>query len=107
MNDYFHSPGLLVRAQVSLQQLYDMQPESLRSLGIRGVLIDLENTLIPYGATRLSVDAKEHLRCLLNAGLMVLVASNAEWSPVADELRAEGIPYRFRSWKPFSCRLSA
>jgi HAD superfamily phosphatase (TIGR01668 family) len=106
MSDYLPLKRSLVRSEESVDMLYSLQPEWLYEMGIKGVLIDLENTLIPYGATALSAQAKELLKRLMEAGLTVLVASNAARSPVAEELRAVGIPCRLRSWKPFSVGLN-
>jgi uncharacterized protein len=105
MSEYLPVKKVLIRSQVSCERLYRLRTDWLREVGIKGILIDLENTLVPYGAIRLSGEAKELLRRLMTAGLTVLVASNAAWSPVAEELRAEGIAYQFQCWKPFSFRL--
>jgi putative phosphatase len=99
------SEEALVCLREPIENVYNLQPDRLRRAGIKGVLIDLENTLIPYGATSLTVEGKEMLKRLVDSRLTVLVASNTAWSPAAEDL-PEGISYQFRSWKPFSFRLS-
>jgi putative phosphatase len=106
MARYSHVDKPLVRAQVTLKRLCSLEPEWFHGRGIKLVFIDLENTLISYGATNLSVVAKRVLKRLREAGVSVLVTSNAaSWSPLEEELRGEGIEYRFQSRKPFSFHL--
>lgn len=90
-----------------MENARDLLHARLGPLGIKGVLLDLENTLVPYGAAHLPVQARELLVYLQEAGLPVMIASNARGSPIAEELRAAGISYQFGCWKPFPLRLKS
>jgi HAD superfamily phosphatase (TIGR01668 family) len=107
MTDLKQMKKALVRIEVPFDRLRAITPDRLRVAGIKAIFIDLENTLLPYGATKLPAQATDFLRRLVEADLTVCIASNAAASPAAKQLSAEGLPYRLRCWKPFSLSLRA
>jgi len=50
--------GTLARSAGSLENVHNLVPARFSQLGIRGVLLDLENTLVPYNAGRLPREAR-------------------------------------------------
>jgi hypothetical protein len=73
--------------------------ESLASQGVRAILFDLENTLIPPGGP-FSDEGRAVIERARAAGLAVGVVSNASASWVPRELRREGIPFIAPAGKP-------
>jgi HAD superfamily phosphatase (TIGR01668 family) len=75
---------------------------AVRQHGIRSMVLDLENTLVPYGASVLPWDAQVFLERVQRAGLSVLVASNASSSAVSADLDRAQVAYAFSCWKPLT-----
>ena len=73
--------------------------EELAADGVRAVLFDLENTLIPPGGPFTS-EGREIVERARRAGLAVGVVSNASASWVRAELEREGIPFVAPAGKP-------
>jgi HAD superfamily phosphatase (TIGR01668 family) len=71
----------------------------LASGGVRAVLFDLENTLIPPGGP-FNAEGREIVSKVRDAGLAVGVISNASASWVHSELTHEGIPFVAPAGKP-------
>jgi hypothetical protein len=77
----------------------DIPFEQLASDGVRAVLFDLENTLIPPGGP-FTPEGRVVIERARAAGLAVGVVSNASASWVHTELDREGIPYVAPAGKP-------
>lgn len=73
--------------------------EQLASDGVRALLFDLENTLIPPGGP-FTAEGREIVRRAREAGLAVGVVSNASASWVSAELGREQIPFVAPAGKP-------
>jgi HAD superfamily phosphatase (TIGR01668 family) len=67
--------------------------------GVRAVMFDLENTLIPPGGP-FNAEGREIVAKARDAGLAVAVISNASASWVPSELTHEGIPFVAPAGKP-------
>lgn len=71
----------------------------IASQGVRAVLFDLENTLVPPGGP-FTTEAREVVRRVRDAGMLVGVVSNASAAWVPRVLTAEGIPFEAPAGKP-------
>ncbi len=68
----------MVLPDVFVESVCDVTPDLLRQLGVHGVLIDLDDTLVASNAADPSVDAESWLRELRDAGTRVVILSNGE-----------------------------
>ena len=81
--------------------LRDVDPRSLMEVGIRGVLLDLDNTLVSWRRSDLDPNMEEWVARAIEAGLKLCIVSNT-WrrsriQNIADQLH---IPYILRAGKP-------
>lgn len=60
-----------------------IDPATLRALGIRGLIVDLDNTLVPFGRADVSPQVRAWLDRLAAAGIAAAVASNGPPARVA------------------------
>ena len=72
----------MVRPDVQVETVCDVTPELLQELGVRGVLLDLDDTLVASDAEGPSAEAEAWLASLKDAGVAVVILSNGERSRV-------------------------
>ena len=75
-------------------------PEFLRGAGIRGLVLDVDNTLTAHGSQDVSAEVLDWLAQMRAAGVQMMLASNnyeARVAPFADRL---GLSYKSFSCKP-------
>jgi hypothetical protein len=78
-----------------------IDPEVLWRKGIRGILIDLDNTLVPWRGREVFEDVRAWLEKVKTRGLQVCIISNAaSGSRVAKMADWLNLPYMPRSFKP-------
>lgn len=83
-----------------VESIYNITPDELKKLGYKGVLADLDNTLIAWNVKESSHDAIDWIGSLKDAGLPVVVISNnfpKRVGPVAESLN---VPFIGNSLKP-------
>lgn len=78
----------------------DISPAALRSAGIRGVLLDVDNTLSPHNAPDPEPDAVRWLHALADAGIAAVIVSNNRAPRIAPFAARLGLPYVCRGAKP-------
>lgn len=54
----------------------EVTPEFLREKGIRGLLLDIDNTLAPYEQAEPDEDIRAWVRCMQEAGIAIALVSN-------------------------------
>jgi len=79
----------------------DIAPEDLRDLGIRAVLLDLDNTLVGWQRHDVPDAVVAWLDALRSEGLGLYLVSNTRFGRRLESLsRRLRIPYVRRAWKP-------
>lgn len=67
----------LLRPRDVLPHIHDITPEFLAVRGLRGLLLDLDNTLIPYGSYEERADVMTWAAELRRGGIRLYLLSNA------------------------------
>ncbi len=81
-------------------RITDITPELLHDMGIRGLLLDVDNTLTTHGSQHLSDEVAAWLRDMQAAGFRMTVVSNSwEWR-VAPFAKRIGLRHTSLSCKP-------
>ncbi len=83
----------------------DITPEFLHSLGIKALLIDIDNTLAPYEVAEPDERIKNWFRTLEEKGISATLVSNNEKERVELFNKDLGLPYYYKSGKPFAKNL--
>ncbi len=91
---------LLPRYQA--QDLPHVDPERLRSQGIRLLMLDFDNTIVPYTTSRPEPAVISFFDRAKKAGLTVCVVSNSKKSRVPEFCEKYGLPWIIRAKKPGS-----
>jgi HAD superfamily phosphatase (TIGR01668 family) len=83
-----------------LNTLQDLEHHKLRQLGIKGIIFDLDNTIIPWDSQEMSPEIIEFLKALLTAGFKICLLSNNMDRRVKSIAAIFGIPFISRAYKP-------
>lgn len=84
-----------------LSRFEDATVEFLSSLGIKGIVLDIDNTLEPYEHAYPGDNVIEWINALSEAGIKTAIVSNNNRSRVTTFNRTIGIPAYFNAAKPF------
>lgn len=86
---------------IYVDSIYDIALDSLKKRGIRGIITDLDNTLIEWDRPDATEELIEWIEGVKQAGLqVVIVSNNRSHQRVAHFAKRLGIPYINRAKKP-------
>jgi uncharacterized protein len=91
----------VVRPDILVDSVLDVTPTLLHERGVRGVLLDLDDTLIASNADVPTAEAEAWLRDLMAAGFRIVILSNGERGRVALLAERLGVPAFALVGKPF------
>lgn len=83
-----------------VRSIYEIDLQVLRERGIRGVICDLDNTLIAWDSAGTDAKLRRWLKDVQAAGLKVCIVSNNGNARVADFAKPLGLPFVARAAKP-------
>lgn len=83
------------------RSIYDIDPAALAKRGIRLLLADLDNTLVPYKVLEPSPEVAAWMAALKEEGIDLFLLSNSRKPGRAQKFAQQvGIPYQGHSGKP-------
>ncbi|RHW38617.1 YqeG family HAD IIIA-type phosphatase [Lysinibacillus yapensis] len=80
--------------------VFEITPEKLMELGIKGIITDLDNTLIEWDRPDATNEIILWLQLMQEAGIRVIIASNNNQERVKHFAEPLGIPFIARARKP-------
>lgn len=91
-------------------KLTDLTPELLKSRNIDFLMLDFDNTIVPYTSNEPTAEMETWLKAMVESDIGLCVVSNSKRDRVVKFCSARGIPCITHSKKPFSkgireCRL--
>ena len=93
--------GLPFFARHTCGSVFDIRPEALAARGIRLLLADLDNTLVPYGVPGPTEAIRAWARSLEGAGVTLVILSNNRSPHRAKRFaQALGVPFLGHAGKP-------
>lgn len=87
------------------ETIYDVDPRQLTSRGLRGLILDLDNTLVPWGVREAPDALGVWVQRARDAGLQLCIVSNSGGKRVVAFANALGVPVFTAAWKPHSGKL--
>lgn len=92
----------LLLPDVYLENICSIDIEKLKTRkNIKGIIIDLDNTLIPYGQKTLDDKVKDWIEQVKQSGLKIHIVSNSHIRKVSNIGNLLEIPYFYNCFKPF------
>ncbi len=90
----------LLCPNLAVDSLFDIDLDDLAGQGIRGVIFDLDNTIIPWDSREMDAAIVAWLQNVLARGFKVAIVSN-NWRGRVREIAARfGLPFVSRAYKP-------
>lgn len=86
--------------QQNVRSIYEIDVQALWDNGIRGIITDLDNTLVGAKHPQATPELIAWLQRLKNAGFQVVIVSNNSRLRVSSFSEPLSIPYIFRARKP-------
>lgn len=91
----------LLRPTFRARSLAELDPAALKSQGVKGLLIDVDNTLVPWGTSVISAAAYRWVQRARAEGMGVCLMSNSAGSRRVKVLAKRlGVPCVYRAAKP-------
>ncbi|MCH7322185.1 YqeG family HAD IIIA-type phosphatase [Solibacillus sp. MA9] len=80
--------------------IFEVTPEKLANLGIKGIITDLDNTLVEWDRADATEELVAWFDMMREAGIKVIIASNNNEQRVRTFAEPHGIPFIYRAKKP-------
>lgn len=90
----------IFRADMYRKRITDVTVEDLRLIGVRGLLLDIDNTLTRHNSQELSPEVKEWIAAMQAAGIALTVVSNGKRERVEPFEKTVGLPCISTAAKP-------
>lgn len=87
--------------KLMVQHLTDLTPELLRQHGVTFLMLDFDNTIVPYTTNEPAPEMERWIRSMLDSEIGLCVVSNSKKDRVVRFCQARGIPCITHSRKPF------
>ncbi|MEH6939818.1 YqeG family HAD IIIA-type phosphatase [Bacillus sp. JJ664] len=85
-----------------VNNVYAITPEHLKNLGIKGIITDLDNTLVEWDRPLATPELTNWFRSMKDAGIKITVVSNNNETRVGKFCEPLGIPFIHRARKPLA-----
>ena len=82
--------------------IYDITPEYLHTVGVRALVLDIDNTLVTYQTPRPTDNVVEWINLMRSHGVGVTIASNNNRARVEEFCRGLDVFFTYKSGKPGS-----
>ena len=80
--------------------IFEVTPEKLTALGIKGIITDLDNTLVEWDRADATEELVAWFDMMREAGIKIIIASNNNEQRVRAFAEPHGIPFIYRAKKP-------
>ena len=87
---------------VIVTSVTQIDPAFLKSRGIELLMLDFDNTLVPYTTSQPTADMELWIKCMTRVGVRMCVVSNSHKDRVKVFCRKYGLPCITHAKKPFS-----
>lgn len=83
-----------------VKTVFDIKPEQLKEQGIKGIITDLDNTLVAWDVADATPEIIEWFKTMENHGISIMIISNNKSERVKIFSEPLGTPYVFSARKP-------
>jgi HAD superfamily phosphatase (TIGR01668 family) len=84
------------------KSVFEITPEQLKEKGVKGIITDLDNTLVEWDRPSATPELVQWFEDMRNAGIKVVIVSNNNENRVKSFAEPLGIPFIFEARKPLT-----
>ena len=92
--------GRFVTPDAYIESIYSISPEGLIKMGIKGLILDIDNTLVPTYTKNADIKVKAFLDNMKKNGIKTAIVSNAKQGRVEQFCRHLDVDYFYNALKP-------
>lgn len=85
-----------------VQDIYEIKPDTLEERGIKGIITDLDNTLVPWNVSDATEEVKEWLKDMEDHDIKVAIVSNNSEERVRIFSEPLNRPFAYSAKKPLT-----
>ena len=89
-----------LRPDMAFYDIYALIPDTLESLGVRGIVFDIDNTIVPYEIESPTQELREYFETLERSGIKMAFVSNNKGPRVMKFNEGLGLFYVCKAGKP-------
>ncbi len=83
-----------------VKSVFHIKPEVLKDKGIKGIITDLDNTLVEWDRAEATAEIQEWFANMKQNNIKVIIVSNNNYERVRDFAKPIGIPFIYKARKP-------
>ena len=83
-----------------VNSVFEITPEKLQKIGIKGIITDLDNTLVEWNRLDATEEIAKWMKMLQDAEIQIIIASNNNEERVKRFAEPLNIPFIYRAKKP-------
>lgn len=83
-----------------VKSIFDIQPETLKTRGIKGIITDLDNTLVPWDVRNATPEVGQWFKLMEEHNIKITILSNNNLDRVKAFSDPLGTPYVYSARKP-------
>ncbi len=91
----------LFKPKIHIESIFDIDIEMLKNNNIKGLIIDIDNTLVPWSAKNLDKKAHDFILKLIQEGFQICFLSNGTRKRVEEFNKDIQLPAIYNAGKPF------
>lgn len=92
----------MLKPHIRVASVHEVTPEFLAALGLKGVLVDVDDTLLAAGAEHVDDSVYDWFDLLAASNVPVVILSNGSRERVTDIAARAGVPGLHLAGKPFA-----
>jgi len=91
----------MIRIQSQFKTIYEITPEFIKSNHIKGLFVDMDNTLLPWDETVIGNESMQWVKAMQKAGIKICVITNSGSKRTDEVMKNTGLLYVPSAFKPF------
>lgn len=92
-------------ADFYINSIYDLTPQKAKEIGVKTLLVDLDNTLAPYFISQPEMRTYQFVESFLNEGFEIIIISNNTFKRTSNYASKLHLPFISSCHKPFKRRI--
>lgn len=89
-----------MKPHLMYSKIYDITPEVIQANNIKGLMIDMDNTILPWEDTNISEQAHTWIQGLIDSGIRVCIITNSGYIRARQVMGETDYVYIHRALKP-------